>query len=193
VEILNYVASTWRSDRVHESSPGTNHIALKCKHYSYSFYFDSEPLGKIINGQRCESLEAMTFADNSFDVFITQDVLEHVFRPDLALAEIMRVLRPNGVHVFTAPKHQHLLKTVQRATLVDGQISHLLPPQYHGNPIDPKGSLVTWDYGADFETLVQQWSGYSTSNYTIRDRGRGIDGEYLDVFVTKKDAVNRQI
>ena len=192
VEVLNSVAPVWRSGLVHECSPGADHIALKCPNYSYSFFYEDVPLGGMKNGNRCESLESLTFKDDSFDVFITQDVLEHVFRPDRALTEIMRVLRPGGVHVFTAPKHLHLLRSVQRAALTDGRVTHLLPPEYHSNPIDAKGSLVTWDYGADFENLIQQWSDYSTSTYIIRDRRRGIDGDYLDVFVTRKDAVNRR-
>jgi hypothetical protein len=49
---------------------------------------------------------------------------------------------------------------------------------------------VTWDYGADFEERIQGWSGYCTSTFNIRDRGIGIDGEFLDVFVTRKDVAN---
>ena len=192
VEILNYVAPGWRSGAVHESSPVTDHLARKCPNYSFSFFYGDVPLGATKDGNRCENLEELTFKDNSFDVFITQDVMEHVCRPDRALAEVMRVLRPRGVHVFTAPKHQHLPKSIPRVSIADGRLTYLLPPEYHGNPIDAKGSLVTWDYGIDFEVLIQDWSGYSTSTYTIRDRERGIDGEYLEVFVTRKASVNRR-
>ena len=190
VEILNYVAPDWRLGAVHESSPVANHLACKCPGYSFSFFYNDVPLGASKDGNRCENLEALTFRNDSFDVFITQDVLEHVLRPDRALAEIMRVLRPGGVHVFTAPKHQNLPKSMSRVSLVDGRLCYLLPPEYHGNPIDAKGSLVTWDYGIDFELLIQDWSGYCTSTYAIRDRQRGIDGEHLEVFVTRKTAVN---
>jgi SAM-dependent methyltransferase len=132
----------------------------------------------------------LTFPEASYDIFITQDVLEHVFHPDKALAEIMRVLRSGGIHIFTTPKHKHLLKSHPRAKLVNGTVRHLVEPNYHGNPIGDGRSLVTWDYGADFDDLIQQWSGYNTCSLTIRDRSRGIDGEYLDVFVTLKDPVN---
>ena len=63
-------------------------------------------------------------------------------------------------------------------------------PQYHGNPISSDGSLVTWDYGSDFDDLIQEWSGYATSTLVIRDRRKGIDGEHLEVFVTVKDPAN---
>ena len=132
VEVLHSIAPDWELAIMHEGSPSTNHIARRCPNYSYSFFYRDVPLGGQKNGQRCENLGAMTFKDDSFDVFITQDVLEDVFRPDRALSEIMRVLRPGGIHVFTAPKHKHLLSTVQRATVAaDGAITHLLPPEYH--------------------------------------------------------------
>jgi hypothetical protein len=162
-------------------------FAEQCGDYSYSFFQEDTPLGSYEDGNRCENLEALTFPDASFDIFITQDVLEHVFLPDKALAEITRVLRPGGIHIFTAPKHKHLLKSYRRASLVDGTVEHLHEPIYHGNPIGGGRSLVTWDYGADFDDLIQQWSGCSTCNFTIRDRSHRIDGECLDVFVTLKE------
>ena len=42
------------------------------------FFEDIAP-GVYKNGLRCENLEQLTFADRSFDVFITQDVMKHVF------------------------------------------------------------------------------------------------------------------
>ena len=135
--------------------------------------------------------EALTFSNASFDIFITQDVLQHVYRPDKALAEITRVLRPGGIHIFTTPKHKHLLKSYPRAKLVDGTVAHLHEPIYHVNQIRDGRNLVTWDYGADFDDLIQNWSGCSTCNFIIRDHSRGIDGDYLDVFVTLKEPMNR--
>jgi SAM-dependent methyltransferase len=191
VEILNLIRPDWRSCVLHESSPSMLFFSQQCSLYTYSFFFKDVPVGsRSPEGHRCENLEAMTFANETFDIFITQDVLEHVFNPDKALYEIMRVLRDEGIHIFTAPKHKTLLSSVQRARLNNGQVEHLLEPQYHGNPIGDGRSLVTWDYGVDFDDLVQQWSGYNTCNFVIRDRRLGIDGEFLDVFVTRKEPIN---
>jgi SAM-dependent methyltransferase len=192
IEVLNLLRPDWRPLWIHESSPSLDFFADQCRHYSHSFFFEDVPVGTTSkDGNRCENLEALTFPNESFDIFITQDVLEHVFHPEKALPEIMRVLRPGGFHIFTAPKHKHLLKSTRRAELVNGAVVHLQEPNYHGNPIGDGRSLVTWDYGADFDDLIQLWSGYLTSNFIIRDRSRGIDGEYLDVFVTVKNAINR--
>jgi SAM-dependent methyltransferase len=192
VETLNQFRPDWHSCAIHESSPSMLFFSQQCSLYTYSFFFDDVPAGSChADGHRCENLEALTFPDETFDIVITQDVLEHVFNPDRALFEIMRVLRNGGLHIFTAPKHKGLLKSVRRARLNNGQVEHLLEPNYHGSPIGDGRSLVTWDYGADFDDLIQQWSGYNTCNFVIRDRRRGIDGEFLDVFVTTKEPLNR--
>lgn len=83
------------------------------------------------NGVRCENLEQLTFASDTFDIFIRQDV----FNPDMAAREIMRALRPGGVHLFTAPKDQRVRKSYPRARLTENGIGHLLEEQYHGNPV----------------------------------------------------------
>lgn len=191
VQVLNLVRPDWKTATIHESSPSLWFFRDGCPKYSFSYYFDDLEPGASRNGARCENLEQLTFADESFELFITQDVLEHVFSPQRALAEISRVLRPGGMHVFSTPKHKDLLQSRQRAFLEESRVSHLLEPVYHGNPISAEGALVTWDYGADFPDLIEQWSGYKTSVYLLHDRRLGIDGEFIDVFVTVKDSVNR--
>jgi SAM-dependent methyltransferase len=176
----------WEHTTIHESSPCNDFIRRYCPGYSLSYFFEDVPLGAEQRGARCENLEHLTFADSTFDLFVTQDVLEHVFRPDHAVREIMRVVKPGGAHVFTAPKHKGLRKTRQRARLDNGTVVHLLEAEYHGNPIGDGRALVTWDYGDDFELCVFAWCGYPTVSYVVRDRKLGLDGEYLDVFVTRK-------
>ena len=95
------------------------------------------------------------------------------------------------MHIFTAAKHKQVVESYRRAQLRDGEIEHLQEPVYHGNAISEKGSLVTWNYGADFDDLLCTWSGYQTSCFVLRDRFLGIDGEYLEVFVTQRRQVNR--
>ena len=176
----------WADAQIHESSPSNDFVRRYCRQYSSSYYYEGVSPGSQHLGNRCENLEQLTFADGTFDLFITQDVFEHVFRPDLASREIMRVVRPGGAHVFTAPKHKGLRATRQRARLDGTTVTHLLDPEYHGNPIGDGRALVTWDYGDDFEVHLAHWCGYPTVTYLVRDRKLGLDGEYLEVFVTRK-------
>lgn len=171
---------------IHESSPSNNLVSRYTAAYTCSQYLPDVPFGSSRDGMRSENLEALTFADESFDIFITQDVFEHVFHPDRAAAEISRVLKPGGAHIFTAPKHKALSKSQRRATVDGGVITHLLPESYHGNPVGDGKALVTWDYGQDFEFLLHAWSANPTTTFITRDRALGIDGEFLEVFVTRK-------
>jgi methionine biosynthesis protein MetW len=45
----------------------------------------------------------LPFGDAAFDVVVCIEVLEHLFSPQAALAEIQRVLRPGGTAIITVP------------------------------------------------------------------------------------------
>ena len=185
--VLDENFSGWPSLVIHESSPSNDFLSRLSSDYSSSQYFPDVPRGEYRDGVRSEDVEALTFADESIDLFITQDVLEHVFNPDKAIREIHRVLRPGGAHVFTAPKHRGLDVSRRRARLsADGSVEHLLPEEFHGNPIGDNKALVTWDYGYDFEQLMSEWAGAEVEAYHRRDRSRGIDAEFNEVFVIRK-------
>ena len=171
---------------IHESRPSNNFIEKKFPKYSSSQYFEGKRSGEVVSGTRCENLEKLSFRSNSFDVFVTQDVFEHVFSPDRAAKEIARVLRPGGFHIFTAPKHLKLVETRTRAISTRRGIKHLLPAEYHGNPVGDGRSLVTWDYGQDFEQLYSRWSSCNLTTFIHSDFDQGLAGEYLEVFVAHK-------
>jgi 2-polyprenyl-3-methyl-5-hydroxy-6-metoxy-1,4-benzoquinol methylase len=132
-----------------EASGPIHDYLKKFPGYHCSEYFDNVPLGLLNeSGTRCESLERLTYADNSFDLVITQDVLEHVNNPEKAFLEVYRVLKPNGYHVFTVPFHEGK-KTVTRVKVKRGRKIFLLSPVYHGDPLRQEGALVYTDFGED--------------------------------------------
>jgi SAM-dependent methyltransferase len=185
--ILDTYFPKWSQSQIHESSPSNAYLFNQAKtSYSFSHYIPNTPLGTTQDGVRSENLESLTFQSNTFDIFITQDVFEHIFDPSKAAKEIMRVLKPGGVHVFTAPKHNNLYMSECRASLQGDTISYLKEPMYHGNPIGDGRSLVTWDYGQDFENLLFEWTQCPTTTYVTRDDSLGLKGEHLEVFVMKK-------
>jgi GT2 family glycosyltransferase/glycosyltransferase involved in cell wall biosynthesis/SAM-dependent methyltransferase len=106
--------------------------------------------GKVVKGIRHEDVERLSFKDESFDIIISNDVLEHVVNPGKALVEACRVLRPQGELLMTVPFHISEEKSRRRAKLVNGKLEHILPPVYHGNPVSEDGSLVFTDFGWDF-------------------------------------------
>jgi SAM-dependent methyltransferase len=190
IVVLNRFYPEWKNLKIHESSPGgpsSKTIEKHCAEYTPTQFFQDVPLGKSKDDIRCENLEQMTFEDSSFDLTITQDVFEHVMNPLAAFKEIERILKPGGAHVFTMPWYPKLDKTLQRAKQLDnGEIEFLEEAIYHGNPIDSKGSLVTFDWGVDFIDLIYANSGMSTTIYREKDRSKGMDGEFLEVFISRK-------
>jgi SAM-dependent methyltransferase len=90
---------------------------------------------------RHENLLRLSYADRSFDFIFHGDVLEHVPDIRLALSECYRVLNRNGVMVFTCPMY-NFENHIVRAFVKDGELVHILPPAYHGNPVDENGALV---------------------------------------------------
>jgi SAM-dependent methyltransferase len=104
-----------------------------------------------------QSLMGLTYPDNSFDLVLTSETLEHVPDVATALCEIFRVLKPAGLHIFTVPIVYDRLETRRRAMLdVDGKIEHLLSPSYHASSThNADDYLVFWEFGADFENTVR--------------------------------------
>ena len=85
---------------------------------------------------RREDVTALRFADASLDALATLDVLEHVPDYAAALHEFARVLRPGGRLVLCAPYFPELPGIETRATVdAEGRVTHLLPPEYHGDPL----------------------------------------------------------
>lgn len=189
VNVLNKFYPNWRNLAIHESSPGdplSSFVRRSCANYSGSYYFEDVPRGEYKSGFRSEDLSALTFENESFDLFLTSDVFEHILEPEKAFSEIARVLKPGGAHVFTMPWYKEFDKTVQRASLVDGKIVNLLEPVYHGNPISEDGSLVTFDWGKDFCDFIYRNSGMTTTIYLEKNHELGLDAEFLEVFISSK-------
>jgi hypothetical protein len=181
----------WRTMTVHESSPvnrgASKRFAKECPGYIASQFFRDAPLGAIVGGIRCENLEQLTFADESIDLHVTQDVLEHVLRPARAFAEIGRTLKPCGAHIFTIPIVNKNKPSKMRVEVdATGAVTHLESPIYHGNPIDARGSLVTIDWGFDVRDHITAACGLDTEIISIDDLNRGIRAEYIEVLVTTK-------
>jgi SAM-dependent methyltransferase len=116
---------------------------------------------------------------------VTQDVFEHVFQPDRAFSEVARILRPGGSHLFTVPLSRGT-NTFTRAEMTPAGLRHLAPPDYHGNPIHAEGPLVVTEWDDDLVDFIWRHSRLETDVYDIHDRRLGLDGQYLDVFVSRK-------
>jgi hypothetical protein len=187
----------WRSLKVHESSPCGRGASLKlqneCPGYIASHFYPDFPRGTMHpDGFWCEDLERLSLGNQSVDLFITQDVMEHILNPSLAFAEIARTLKLGGAHIFTVPLVNKGRSSESRAKSdQNGSIVYLSTPQYHGNPIDPNGSLVCMDWGYDICEFIFEASRLYTTILYIDDISRGIRAEYIEVLISRRAGQSR--
>ena len=180
----------WRQSRVHESSPAPRATSKRLRdevaEYIPSQYFSDGRPDEWRDGVMHQDLENLTFADESIDLHVSQDVLEHVFDPARVFQEVARTLRPGGMHIFTTPLVRKAEPSRRRARLTPDGVEHLLPAEYHGNPISDEGSLVTFDWGFDIVDLIYRASLMPTRMVIIDDLSHGIRAEYIEVLVMVK-------
>jgi len=97
-----------------------------------------------------QDVQALSFATNSFDLYISNEIFEHVPSIEETLGEALRVLKPGGTLISTFPfRFMHEI-SLEKARMVDSKINYLTDPEYHGNPVgNGVGSLVftipAWD------------------------------------------------
>lgn len=179
----------WRTADIFEAGAGsalTNALSSAARGHIASQLLPAVVRGEVVRGIRSEDLESLTLATESVDLVITEDVMEHVFHPDRAFREIERILRPGGFHIFTVPFHSDKDRSVTRATVdKSGTVTHLLPPEYHGDPLDDAGVLAVTDFAADLPRLISGWSDLTTSVVEVHDPPSGV-AQPCAVFVSSK-------
>jgi SAM-dependent methyltransferase len=107
---------------------GTLHGALsRMPHYVFGSYPEVD-------------MHDLPYPDDTFDLVVHSDTLEHLGNPIRALAECRRVLRKGGALCFTAPIIVNRLSRSRTG----------LPPSYHGAPgTSPSDYVVHTEFGVD--------------------------------------------
>ncbi|MCA1777803.1 MAG: class I SAM-dependent methyltransferase [Xanthomonadaceae bacterium] len=191
--VIHYISVNWAGlshMAVYEPSPASRSRAFferRAANYAWSVYSPELLVDDMGCGGSSQDLECLTFGDESFDLVVSQDVFEHVANPAAAFAEVSRILVPGGSHVFTMPWYPGH-PTQRQAELVDGQIAHLAPPEYHGDPFDSNGALVFNRFGSDIADLIGVSSGMTTTITEATETRMGICGDSMFIFHSVKPA-----
>ena len=159
---------------------GLHAFVQRLPFYSGSEFRDENDTAANTPGAHSEDLTRLTYPDQSFDLILTSETLEHV--PDLsaALREIHRVLAPGGRHVFTVPVLPATRETYSRAILgPDGSIQDRSPRICH--PGGDWGYPVFTEFGTDLPELLRR-AGFQTEVHF----GPVTEDDLAQVYVCRK-------
>ena len=109
-------------------------------------FFNRLPSHKFIEYPQFD-MTNLDIESEKFDLVIHSDTLEHVPFPERALSECRRVLRPNGLCIFTVP-------------IIVGRMTRSrtgLVPSYHGQSgVPADDQVVCTEFGADvWQTVLK--------------------------------------
>jgi hypothetical protein len=118
---------------INEAGSLTSHLK-RLRNYAFVSYPETD-------------IHALPYADQSFDLIVHSDTLEHVEQPVHALNECRRVLKPQGRLAYTVPI---IIERMSRSR-------HGLPASYHGAPAENKEDYrVHTEFGADAWTFLME-------------------------------------
>ena len=194
-EVLKDFYPNWRELSIHESSPAVRGVSQKfrkeCPSYISTHYYMSTPFGTVNHetGIRSENLEEQTFPSECFDLVVALDVFEHLFHPAQAIREIERTLKPGGAFIMSVPIVKYEAPSERRAAIHGALIEYILEPQYHGNPADCNGSLVTIDWGFDIVEYLSAHTNLYVYMFCIDRISHGIQDPYNRIIICKKSSL----
>lgn len=169
VSVLNNLVPDLRHKSVYEMSsrgPLFRYLMKNAGSLAFSEYLDDIPPGEMKGDVQCQDVERLTYKSSIFDICTCTEVFEHVPNDMRGFSEIFRVLKPGGLFIFTVPLSKN--PTIQRARkLENGDIEHLLPPEYHDDNIRGRGRVLTFrNYGTDIIERLKQ-SGFTDTDIKL--------------------------
>lgn len=138
-------------------------------HVTNTGYWPQQEFGTLHDGVRNEDLTSLTFDDGTFDLVVTEDVMEHIPDSHRAFEEIHRVLKPGGVHVFSIP-YRIDQPSRARFTMIDGEPRLEEPILFHTDP--GRGRIpVFHDFGY---TLLEDLDTIGFTTRIVRSQHRDL-------------------
>lgn len=130
---------------------GPQTLFLKEKFDFYAPEFDREKIKAGADPRHYADLQALAFADETFDLIISSEVFEHVREDVKGFHEVFRTLKKGGTFLLTVPYDHQREKTNIFVKVEGDQDSYLVPPRYHGGG----GSTLAYrEYGRDLLGLL---------------------------------------
>ena len=151
VDVLLQATDSLADLDVYELSAGgplVRWLRPRVRSLTTSEYFPDVPRGSERAGITCQDVQRLTYPDESFDLCMSTEVFEHVEDDGAGFREILRVLRPGGLHAFTVPLNL-ASTTLERTTICGGERVNVLPAEYHADRYRGQRVFCFRTYGAD--------------------------------------------
>ena len=149
---------------------------------------DSIPFGsESKQGIRNETATALTFNDATIDAYLSFDVFEHIPDYEQAFREAYRVLKKGGKLILSVPfagnSETNIIRAKQKS---DGTVEHLLPPEYHGDPVSSKGVLCFQIFGWQMLDSLRKIGFVEANAYIYLSERNGYLGDIPFIFMATK-------
>lgn len=182
---LSEIESAWPDVAIYNTEArGPVHARLSAlPGYQASEYFGptlegGQHVGEVMH----QNLQKLSFSNHCFDVVLSSDVFEHIPDPYTAHAEVHRVLKRGGRHVFTVPFHGEGHLDEIRARPAESGIEYLAPPIYHHDPQTGKNDVLVYTiFGLEMLVRLRR-IGFQTTMYQLSAPRQGILGGNALVF-----------
>jgi SAM-dependent methyltransferase len=150
-------------------------LQRRFEQFTFSEFMPGRAFGEVFDGVRNEDVQRLTFADNSFDVVTSNQVLEHVPDDLLAFRECHRVLVPGGALIFTVPLYD-TPSSVQLARLdANGAIEWIGTPEYHDSRLGgPRSAPAFWRHSQNDIADRVKSAGFKSAAVEAVEMARGV-------------------
>lgn len=102
---LSLIENKGKGKKVLELGPGTGELLIELKKRGFDVHgVDINPISKFdLNIKKWDINQGLPFKNNSFDVVVALEVIEHTFDPFFVMKEIARVLKHGGYAIISMP------------------------------------------------------------------------------------------
>lgn len=173
-----------------QTSPLYSYLENKyTKLFGSEYLGDQIPYGEIdlTTGIRNESITKLSFESDIFNYILSFDVFEHIPEYKAAFAECLRCLKQSGILLFTVPFNKFAENNLERAVLdKNGDIQHILEPEYHGDPMNEEGCLCFYHFGWDMLEQMRQIGFTKVKAHLFWSRELGYLGNEQILFSAQK-------
>ena len=158
--IIDTLGRILKNDKVYimeQVTPLFKYLKNKYPNLIGSEYIDANTVSGTKNwrGVMHQYATRLSFKDNEFKAVLSFDVFEHVPDYKKAFIESFRVLENGGRLIFTAPFTYSDVTLIRARLNANGEINHILEPEYHGDPMSRKGILCFQHFGWDILSLFK--------------------------------------